>query len=152
MRADQESSALRNWCMWTVVLYSRVLWTAERPNQSILKEINSEYFLEGLMLTQKLQYFGHLMWKTDSLEKTLMLGKIEGRRRWRHRMKWLDGVIDSMDMSKFMQVLGVGGGQGRLGAAVYGVAKSWTRLSNCTEVKTWKQHKGLLTEEWVKKI
>ena len=152
MRADQESSALRNWCIWTVVLYLRVLWTAERSNQSILKKISSEYFLEGLMLRQKLQYFGHLTWKTDSLEKILMLGKIEGRRRWRHRMRWLDGVIDSMDMSKFKQVLGVGGGQGSLGAAVYGVTKSWTRLSNCTEVKTWKQHKGLLTEEWVKKI
>ena len=126
----------------------RVLWTARRSNQSILKEISPEYSLEGLMLKLKLQYFGYLMRRTDSLEKTLMLGKIEGRRRRaRHRMRWLDGVIDLMDMSKFEQVLGVGGRQGSLGAVVYGVTKSWTRLSDCTEVKTRKQHKSLLTEE-----
>ena len=78
----------------------RVPWTARRSNQSILKEISSEYSLEGLMLKLKLQYFGHLMWRTDSLEKTLILGKIEGRRRrgWQ-RMRWLDGITDSMDMS-----------------------------------------------------
>ena len=78
----------------------RVLWTARRSNQSILKEISPEYSLEGLMLKLKLQYFGHLMRRTDSLEKTLMLGKIEGgRRRGRQRMRWLDGITDSMDMS-----------------------------------------------------
>ena len=78
----------------------RVPWTARRFNQSILKEINPEYSLEGLMLKLKLQYFGHLMKRTDSLEKTLMLGKIEGRRRrGQQRMRWLDGITDSMDMS-----------------------------------------------------
>ena len=78
----------------------RVSWTARRSNQSILKEINPEYSLEGLMLKLKLQYFGHLLRRADSLEKTLMLGKIEGRRsRGQQRMRWLDGVIDSMDMS-----------------------------------------------------
>ena len=77
----------------------RVPWTARRSNQSILKEISPEYFLEGLMLKLKLQYFGHLMQRTDSLEKTLMLGKIEGRRReGRQKMRWLDGITDSMDM------------------------------------------------------
>ena len=78
----------------------RVPWTARRPNQSILKKISSEYSSEGLVLKLKLQYFGHLMQRTDSLEKTLMLGKIEGgRRRGRQRMRWLDGITDSMDMS-----------------------------------------------------
>ena len=78
----------------------RVPWTARRSNQSILKEINPDYSLEGLQLKQKLQYFGHLMERTDSLEKTLMLGKIEGRRkRRRQRMRWLDGITDSMDVS-----------------------------------------------------
>ena len=77
----------------------RVSWTARRSNQSILKEINPEYSLEGLMLSLKLQYFGHLMRRTDSLEKTLMLGKIEGGRMGRQRMRWLDGITDSMDMS-----------------------------------------------------
>ena len=77
----------------------RVPWTARRSNQSILKEISPEYSLEGLMLQLKLQYFGHLMRRADSLEKTLMLGKIEGRRRRGQRMRWLDGIIDSMDMS-----------------------------------------------------
>ena len=77
----------------------RVPWTARRSNQSILKEIDPEYSLEGLMLKLKLQYFGHLMQRTDSLENTLKLGKIEGRRRGRQRMRWLDGITDSMDMS-----------------------------------------------------
>ena len=89
--------AFEMWC-WRRLL--RIPWTARRSNQSILKEIRPEYSLEGLMLKLKLQYFGHLMWKTDSLEKTLMLGKIEGRRRrGRQRMRWLDGITDSMDMS-----------------------------------------------------
>ena len=91
------SDAFKLWC-WRRL--SRVPWTARRSNQSILKEINPEYSLKGLMLKWKLQYFGHLMQRTDSLEKTLMLGKIEGRRRtgWQ-RMRWLDGVTDSMNMS-----------------------------------------------------
>ena len=92
----------------------RVPWTARRPNQSILKEISPEYSLEGLMLKLKLQYFGHLMWRTDSFEKTLMLGKIEGRKRrgWQ-RMRWLDGITDLMGHES-EQASGVGNGQGDL--------------------------------------
>ena len=94
----KESWMLKNWCFWTVVM-EKILqspWTAKRSNQSILKEINPEYSLEGLKLKMKLQYFGHLMQRTDSFEKTLMLGKIEGGRQ---RMRWLDGITDWMDMS-----------------------------------------------------
>ena len=92
----QRIDAFELWC-WRRLL--RVPWTARRSNQSILKEINPEYSLEGLMLRLKLQYFGHLMRRMDSLEKTLMLGKIESKRRGQQRMKWLDGITDSMDMS-----------------------------------------------------
>jgi len=93
----QSIDAFELWC-WRRLL--RVPWTARRSNQSILKEISPEYSLEGLMLKLKLQYFGHLMWRTDSFEKTLMLEKIEGRRRrGQQRMRWLDGITDSMDMS-----------------------------------------------------
>ena len=99
---NKESPAPKNWCfeLWCWRRLLRVPWTARRSNQSILKEISPEYSLEGLMLKQKLQYFCHLMWRADSLEKTLMLGKTEGarRRRWQ-RMRWLDGIIDSMNMS-----------------------------------------------------
>ena len=139
----EEAWEPKNWCFRTVCYWRRFLrvpWTAKRSSQSILKGTNPEYSLEGLMLKLKLQYFGHQMWRTDSLENIVILEMIEGRRRrgWQ-RIRWLESFTDSMEMnlSKLCEIVE---DRGAWRGAVHGVAKSWTWLSNWATTKTTKPY------------
>jgi len=123
----QRTDAFQLWC-WRRLL--RVPWIARRSNQSILKEISPEHSLQGLLLKLKLQYFGHLMWRADSVEKTLMLGKTEGKRRGHQRMRSLDKITDSKDMNMMSKLQETVKDRGAWHAAVYRVAKSWTQFGN----------------------